>query len=67
MKTASAPFRFADAFTLDQGERYHASPGRDFIPAGGCDLVRVLNTNVNDELAVRAFALSIAIDTGVQG
>ena len=31
------------------------------------NLVRVLNTNVNDELAVRAFALSVAIDTGVQG
>ena len=31
------------------------------------DLVRVLNTNVNDELAVRAFALSVAIDTSVQG
>jgi len=30
-------------------------------------LVRVLNTNVNDELAVRAFALSVAIDTSVQG
>ena len=31
------------------------------------NLVRVLNTNVNDELAVRAFALSVAIDTGEQG
>ena len=31
------------------------------------NLVRVLNTNVSDELAVRAFALSVAIDTGVQG
>ena len=31
------------------------------------NLVRVLNTNVNDELAVRAFALSVAIDTGAQG
>ena len=30
-------------------------------------LVRVLNTNVNDELAVRSFALSVAIDTSVQG
>ena len=30
-------------------------------------LVRVLNTNVSDELAVRSFALSVAIDTGAQG
>ena len=30
-------------------------------------LVRVLNTNVSDELAVRAFALSVAIDTRTRG
>ena len=30
-------------------------------------LVRVLNTNVSDELAVRSFALSVAIDTGIRG
>ena len=31
------------------------------------NLVRVLNTNVSDELAVRAFALSVAIDTQARG
>ena len=31
------------------------------------NLVRVLNTNVSDELAVRSFALSVAIDTGIRG
>ena len=53
---------------LDAVPRPEISPDEAARMLGEAEnLVRVLNTNVSDELAVRSFALSIAIDTGIRG
>lgn len=53
---------------LDASPRPEISPDEAArMLAEAENLVRVLNTNVSDELAVRAFALSVAIDTQARG
>jgi len=53
---------------LDAGPRPEISPDEAArMLAEAENLVRVLNTNVSDELAGRSFALSVAIDTGIRG